>query len=159
MIKEPNQIAVVKMQELWYDENRWEIHLPKGEYRLCMATRLIGDSGFPTTVVKSRPIRAGRHQVALEQVRSENGWRITASWDGVDRLSVDEPKDWDESTGASSSGAIGSETTQSPADQPVELIRRRFFRKSAKGMPIGRAEPENGILLWIEPATGTRASR
>ena len=23
-----NKIAVVKLDELWYDENRWEIHLP-----------------------------------------------------------------------------------------------------------------------------------
>ncbi len=61
VIDDDAKIAVVKMEPYWYDENRWEIHLPDGSYRLCIATRGVDENGF-APVKKSAAIGAGRHQ-------------------------------------------------------------------------------------------------
>ena len=55
VIDDPGRVAVVKLDEKWYDENRWEIYLPPGAYRLCLATRGINDSGL-AQVMKTAPI-------------------------------------------------------------------------------------------------------
>src|SRR5215468_248973 len=36
IIDDPKKIAVVRMEEYWYDENRWDLYLPEGRYRLCV---------------------------------------------------------------------------------------------------------------------------
>ena len=79
IVDNPKQIAIVKLEEYWFDDNRWEIYLPDGRYRLCLATRGIDDDrfGFPV-VVKTTSLTSGRHHLALEQKLDKDTWRITA---------------------------------------------------------------------------------
>src|SRR5687767_2789880 len=90
IVDDENAIAVVKMEELWYDENRWEIHLPSGQYRLFLATRDIAEQGMAPAAKKSKLVSGGKHQLALEQ-REEKGVRqVKVTWDGVILLTAEE---------------------------------------------------------------------
>ena len=153
VIDDPNQIAVVKREELWFDDNRWDLHLPAGQYRLCVATREIDQTGF-APVVKSKRIEAGRHGLELKQQQTGTGWQVNVIQDGANRLSLEEPKEWDPKSGWSGGGQY-SLSTQLPADQPVVLLRRRFMRPvgTSKTQTAPPRVPCEGILLWIEPVS------
>jgi hypothetical protein len=155
-IDDPNRIAVVKLQELWSDDNRWDIHLPEGQYRLCLATRAIGSEGFPPVVAKSRVIGAGRHHFVLEQLPQPAGWRVRATWDETGELAVEEPKAWDPGVGSSGGGDY-SLSTQMAADQQVVLFRRRFAKRQADGTTLFDPKyPTEGVMLWIESVPETK---
>jgi hypothetical protein len=156
-IDDPGQIAVVKLEELWYDENRWDLFLPDGRYRLCLATREIGPTGL-APVVKSARLGPGRHSLALEERREGPGWRVVAMWDGTGWLGAGEPAEWDPGVGSTGGGEY-SVSTQLPADKPAVLFRRIFNRRDAKGVSSTPAVPAEGILLWIERDAGANDQR
>ena len=149
VVNDADKIAVVKLEELWYDDNRWEVSLPDGKYRLCLATRGIDEDGL-APVMKSEAIEAGRHAICLEQQNDNASWLITANWDGSRLLSVHEPKEWNPGSGSTGGGQY-SQCTQLAADQPLILFRRRFSLPSGAGQVTTPSGPTEGILLWIEP--------
>jgi hypothetical protein len=155
-IEDAQKIAVVKLEEDWYDENRWEIYLPDGRYRLCLATHGIDDEGL-VPAVKSTPIEAGRHLLALEQRRDNDVWRVTVLGDGQGLLAVEEPKDWDPGSGSSGGGQYSLSEQLSP-DQPTVLFRRRFMRADGKGQRTTPSGPAEGVLLWIERTAVSNAN-
>lgn len=65
VIDDLKQIAVVKLNELWMGDHRWDIYLPDGKYRLCMATHEVARTGL-APIVQSNLVGGGRHQIALE---------------------------------------------------------------------------------------------
>jgi hypothetical protein len=147
-VKDVAQVAVVKLEPYWYDENRWAVYLPEGKYRLCLATSEVDESGL-APIVASAPISAGRHELTLEQEPSENGWRVTVDSDGVPALTAEEPKAWYPARG-SSGGSEFDMSKQVDADKPVVLFRRRF---SQPGTGLGSSTPKgptDGIIVWIE---------
>lgn len=149
-VDDPTQIAVVKLDELWHDENRWDVHLPAGDYRVCIATRGVDEKGLaPTT--KTAPIAAGRHRLALDQMQGGDARRIVVASDGAKLLEAVEPKEWDFGRGSIGGGEYGA-SAQSPADRPVVLFRRRFLRMEANGQASTPLGPADGLLLWIERA-------
>jgi len=154
VVDDAQRIAVVKLEELWMDENRWDIYLPDGTYRLCVATRGIDDEGL-VPAVKSAPVAAGRHRVVLDQTLDGEARRIVVTWDGAKLLEVVEPKAWDPGTGSSGGGDY-SRSTQLPDDKPAVLFRRRFSRPDAKGQVSSPVGPTDGLLLWIERTGPTR---
>jgi hypothetical protein len=145
----------VKLEEYWYDQSRWDTYLPDGQYRLCLATRGIDDSGL-APVVKSEPLKAGRHRLALEQRRNKDTWCVTVSWDETGLLAVEEPKEWDSGIG-SSGGGRSAVSEQLAADKPAVLFHRRFLREVSKGQRTTPSGPTEGILLWIEKVGGSNA--
>jgi hypothetical protein len=153
VIEDPQKIAVVKLEEYWYDENRWEIHLPVGRYRLCVSTRGIDDTGL-APAVKSTPIEAGRHLLALEQRRVNDAWRVTVLGNGRELLAVEEPKTWDPGSGSEGGGQYAV-SEPLPPDQPAVLFRRRFMRPNGKGGATTPLGPTEGILMWIERTPGS----
>ncbi|CAN5899114.1 hypothetical protein BH23PLA1_BH23PLA1_08540 [soil metagenome] len=148
VIDDEDQIAVVKLEELWYDENQWDVYLPIGEYRLCLATREIESMGL-APVVKSTPIGAGRHQIALEKKPTINGWRVALTTDRAGRLIVEEPDQWNPGRGSSGGSPI-SNCKQQSAKEPLILFRRIFTRQDARGQLVSPDGPAEGVLLWIE---------
>lgn len=147
-IDDPSKIALVKLDRLWPEEHRWDLYLPAGKYRLCVATRDIDQDGL-APVVQSQPIEPGRHRLILCQQRRKDGWRVIVTREGKSLLSVEEPTDWTVGSGWSDE----SPSLPSIADQPAVLLRRRFMRpvdqsKSRTAIPLCPCE---GILLWIEP--------
>ena len=152
VIDDHAKIAVVKLEEYWYDENRWEIYLPPGDYRLCLATRGVDNQGFPTAM-KDVPLAAGRYVLSMEQRLEQEIRRIAVFCDGKEQLSVKEPKEWDTGS-SSSSGMLDAISHQFPADQPAELLRRQFSRPNAQGRTTSPTGPTEGLLLWIERTAG-----
>jgi hypothetical protein len=157
IVDDARQIAVVKLEAHWFDENRWDLYLPAGRYRLCLATREIGEMGL-APAVKGAPLAAGRHRLALEQHKDKDVWRLAVTCDGPPVLSVEEPKEWNDDRGSSSESQFDV-SEQSPADKPVVLFRRRFMRSDAKGGATSPTGPCEGILLWIEPEPAPDAGR
>ena len=155
IVDDPKRIAVVKLDEHWFDENRWEIYLPDGQYRLSLATRGISDAGL-ASVAKSTPIASGRHHLALEQRLDKDFWRISALWDGTELIAVDEPKVWNAGSGWIGGGEY-SLSEQLPPDKPAVLYRRRFMGPSGNGQATSANASTEGILIWIERTAGTKA--
>jgi hypothetical protein len=153
VVDDARQVAVVKTDELWYDDNEWDLYLPAGAYRLCLATRGVDSNGFPGEP-KRVPLAAGRHRIRLDQRSDQPAYVIAALCDGAEVLRLQEPNEWDAGSGSEGGGRF-STSTQSDPRQPVVLMRRRFFGpRDANGRSSAPAGPTNGILLWIEPAPG-----
>lgn len=148
VIDDPKKIAVVSMEEYWLGDNRWEIYLPEGKYRLRLATRGIDATGFPG-IASTAPIQAGRHVVALEERKRGKDWRVTVLCDGKECLYVDEPADWDMGSGSESTGQ-DYPSEQLPPDKPVVLMRLRFRRPGTASQATPPQLAPEGILLWIE---------
>jgi hypothetical protein len=151
VVHDPGKIAVVKREELWYDENRWDVHLPAGrQYRLCLATRGIAERGFPAPAA-SALLPPGRHVIAVDQVKHGDGWRVGAECDGTRLVSMTEPKEWDPGSGSTTSGNYPVSEQFAP-ERPVILFHRRFMgprdERGRSSTPNGRTA---GVMLWIEP--------
>ncbi len=147
IVNDPKQIAIVKLEDLWMGEDRWEIHVPEGRYRLCLATHGIGQDGF-ATVTQGAPIAPGRHQLAFEQRRTKDAYRVIVRRDGTELIAREEPSVWD--TGHTiTTGDNYSTSQQFPPDARVVLLRRRFSpRNNTSRMTPGG--PIDGVLIWIE---------
>lgn len=153
-VDNPSKIAVVKQEELWYDENRWDVYLPADRrYRLCVATRGIADDVIPPPAA-SAPLAPGRHVVAVDQLKDGDGWRVVAECDGARLLSVAESKEWDPGSGSMGGGNY-SLSEQFAPDRPLILFHRRFMGpRDAKGVSTTPKVPTAGVMLWIEPEAG-----
>ncbi len=158
-IDDPTQVAIVKLDELWYDENQWDVYLPPGStYRLAIATRAI-DATAMSPPTRTASLAAGRHLVAIEQSRDDSKqWHLVATVDGKPSLRVDEPSDWNEGTG-SSGGGFFPVSRLIPVGQPVELFRRRFTVRAGNGSSSVPTTPCPGVLLWIEVETPSLPAR
>jgi hypothetical protein len=157
MIDDESKITGVKLEELWFDENRWEVYLPKGEYRLCLATRGIDFTGLPPVLTSAR-IESGRHQLGLEQTQSATGWQIKALWDGSAVLSAEEPLEWNPNVGSSGASEFTSSTQMDP-NSPAVFFRRRFMKKDDRGGSATPVEPTEGVMLWIERVPSPKTVR
>jgi hypothetical protein len=149
-VEDPDQFAVVKNEERWYDQNDWKVYLPPGEYQLSLATREVVELGV-TPALKSVPLTAGMHEIAIEQTRgADKSSRVVVTVDGQEAVRVEEPEDWDPGHGSSGGGHF-TNSTQQPADAPLILFRRRFSERTGKFSYSPPKGPCNGLLLWIEP--------
>jgi hypothetical protein len=144
------QFAVVLLEPLWPNDLRWDLHVPPGNYRLCMATRDILDQGLtkPTTIA---PIGSGKHRIGLEVEEIETGKRVNVFCDGSKLLTIDEPKDWGGLNWSSYAEFSASE--QRPSEKPLAFYRRRYSQDHDNQL-LARKNPTDGILLWIERSTG-----
>lgn len=154
VVADPTQIAVVKRQEFWYDDNTWDLHLPPGSYRLCLATRDIDIDPRQTLIppaFQSIPLSPGKHTLALELTKTDTLWRVSVSADDSPALSAEEPLDWNAAHGYMGGSQI-SDSRQAPPDKPLVLFHRRFMRTTSNGSSSTPRGPSEGIMLWIEPA-------
>jgi hypothetical protein len=148
IVTDPSKIAVVRQDDEWINETRWEIHVPDGAFRLCLATRGIDENGL-ATIVKSSPISSGTHQLVLTEQRDRNPWRETVLCDGREVITWATPYE-PKSTRGSTSVAGFSQSKELSADEPVVLLRRRFHQVDASGGTSTSPGPSDGVLLWIE---------
>jgi hypothetical protein len=157
VVDDTGKIAVVKREELWYDENRWDVHLPAGRrYCLCLATRGI-DEGVIPPAAASAPLAPGRHVVAVDQVKDGDGWRVDVECDGARLVSVAEPKGWDPGVGSAGGGNYPA-SEQFAADRPVILFHRQFMGpRDDRGRSSVPEGPTAGVMLWIEADDGAAA--
>lgn len=145
LIDDPKQVAVVRLEPMWWEDNQWDVYLPDGEYRLCVATHRVADNGLAPIVANMR-LGSGRHLLSLEQQEQNDEWHISASSDGAKLVSVNEPKAWgpgDITTG----GADFDRSTQLDPAKPIVLFRSQFPRGDSFSV---RLAPTDGVLFWIE---------
>ena len=154
IVDDPNKVAAVKLEEHWFDDNRWEIYLPDGTYRLCLATRGIAPEGL-APIVRSAPIASGTHQLAVERHQDTEGSRVKALWDGKELMAEQETKDWSASGSTSTVNFARSE--QRPPNTPMVFLRLRFMHSDGKGRSTTPTGPTQGILLWIERTAATKS--
>jgi hypothetical protein len=154
-VDDPTQIAVVKLQELWYDENRWDLYLPPSpeKYQICLATRDIPIRGL-IPPAKSALLTPGRHRIELEQQQEGDIHRVTITWGGTVQMFIEEPKKWYPGRGSSGGSEI-SNCEHFPSDKPLVLFRRRFSKLTSQSQSTTPAGPTEGVLLWIEPIAGS----
>lgn len=177
-VDDTSQIAVVKLEERWIGDNRWQVYLPSASnYRLCLATREVPDS--PLIFVKAKngvaqianppyfPAKFESHDLASGihtfELESEvvgaklNGlvggeWKTSIREEGGIVLEIEEPRSWGQAAVASPDGHL-AESRQYAPDQPVTLHRSRYLRTTGRFDWTGGTDlpgPSDGILLWIE---------
>jgi hypothetical protein len=148
IVEDEEQIAVVMLPQMWYDESRWDIYLPEGKYVMRLATRRIGEKGL-APAVRQTPIRGGRHRVELMRSDDGAGREITVLVDDRPVIEAEEGASWDP-RGHSGGGSEFGKCVQRPADEPLVLFRRRFHRRSKGGGSVAPKGPTKGLMLWIE---------
>ncbi|WP_254507915.1 hypothetical protein [Anatilimnocola floriformis] len=148
-IKDPNKIAVVKCQELWYDDNEWKIYLPEGKFQVSLATQEV-DAQDLAPPSKSAPLPAGTFRLSIAQEKQGKDWRIRVLKNGQEFITVDEPATWHPGHGSSGGGAY-STTEQMNSSEPLVLFRRRFMQPVSATSSQTPNGPCAGVLLWIEP--------
>jgi hypothetical protein len=155
-VDDPGQIAVVKKLDQWLDEDCWDLYLPPGFYRICMATRQVGNDGLPPAM-KWAPIRPGRHHLALEERTEENSWKGVLICDGSEHLVIEEPKTFPGDH--TSTSEVISVSDQIPANLPVVLSRSQFSNSSAGGGSVAPTAVSDGLMIWIEPDPAATPAR
>jgi hypothetical protein len=152
LVNDPQQFAIVSKPENWYDDSRWDVHLPEGnQYVLKLVTREIGDTGFPMAAWQ-QPVSAGRHEVSLvvDKGNKDTPPRITMLVDGRPLIEATEDQEWASATGSSGSGTV-DRSQQSPVGKPLLLKRTRHMIRRPDGTSsLNMDEMASGILLWIE---------
>ena len=152
IVRDPRQIAVVRTDEEWYDEEGLEVYLPEGAYALRVATREIRHEGIAPTV-KEAAIPPGRHRIAFRKSSVNNVLQFTVLVDGQKVLEVKESTTRDFGRGYLES-VLFEGCEQLPPDEPVVLYRGRFGQIRESGAhyySVSHTDaPTNGLLLWIE---------
>lgn len=157
MVDDETKIAVVKLEEMWMDENQWDLHLPVRGYRLCMATREIDRLGYPS-VLKSAPLKPGRHRLVLVQERDTTTYHLSVRCDDAMLVNADEPAEWNPNKGSEGGGDF-SQSEQMAADKPFVLYRKRFMKPDGKpGYSSTPSGPTEGLMIWIEPVPAPPAA-
>lgn len=167
--------AVVKLEELWPDDDRWDVSLPPGRYRLCLSTRGKGYNGVPPAET-SRPLAPGRHTIGLEVRKHKSGWRVEASCDGTTLLTADETPEWepiktvlmDLSTSTTLpaddlivlQGGGFHEVQEGPASEPITFLSGAVGSlRGGEVIALDPGGPDEGIRLWIEPVARSGGRR
>lgn len=156
VVADPAQFAFVKLEPLWSDDNRWDLHVPPGSYRIGLATRGIEQAGFPPAV-RWAPLPTGRHVMELKQSEEADGRRISVLVDGSPLVEAEETKEWSTGPGFSTSEAAGEGNGPAGEARPHFTFRRRFMVPRDDRTSAPPDGPGDGLLFWIEryePAAG-----
>lgn len=159
-IQHPDRAAILRLPETWYDETKWELAIPSEEavaaggatYKLCLATRDIGEPTEPFPPASEFILPPGRHQLELKSRREGDEWRIIALLDDQPVIENTEPANWNPGHGGTRSGASMEQSFQpSNSSASVELYREVFSVAKPNG-GFGRPDHRSfGVLMWLEP--------
>jgi hypothetical protein len=152
LVDDPARVVVANHGQFYEGvDDDWDIHLPPGSFRLCLATRGVGRAGLAPAVAGA-PIGPGRHRVSCQIDPIGNGRRIRVRIDGATALSTEAP--WDETTSFQHFGHFDLSIARAkswPPDVPAVFHRIGLARRDADGQLRLADGPGEGILLWIEP--------
>ena len=91
IVDDPGKIAVVGLDDLWMDENRWDVHLPPGNTGSAWPPGPSPRRGSPRWPGPP-PIVPGRHRLGMDLRRKGEGWLIRVTSDGSELLTVEEAR-------------------------------------------------------------------
>jgi hypothetical protein len=158
-VTNPKAYHAVKLNQLWNDDERWEVYVPDGERRLYLATHEIKGAKTPPPV-KSLPLRQGRHQFSLKTTRDAEGWRISVEVDDGSVIEANEPKSWNAGIGTSGGGEIANSTEFAPHKPLILFQQLMLVPDGAQSWTTPRSG--NGIQLWIDrdqPPSGPESAK
>lgn len=155
-VADPRQFAAIPRPPDFTGDLAWDVHVPDGsEFRLCIATRGIGERGVAPPA-RSVPIAPGRHRLTLAMWEDFGPTRFIVHDGAERRLAVDESGGWAVALG-NPLRPLDATSIQGPADLPFVLLRRfRFAPAPPARATIVTVPPVTGegLLIWVEPAGG-----
>ncbi|HYW80263.1 MAG TPA: hypothetical protein VE890_11830, partial [Thermoguttaceae bacterium] len=107
IVEDPTQITAVHLPQMWYDEHRWDIYLPAGEYRMHLTTCEVDQDGFPPAMEQAL-LSAGKHRIELLQSEVEDRWKIVVTVDDRSVLEIVEQPGWPPSQSSSGASRIST---------------------------------------------------
>ncbi len=131
------------------DPNHWVLTVPNDGYDLCIATRLINDTGL-APIRSSKPLTAGDHDIRLKQSREGEFWIITVTEKSTPLLSVTETVDWFHRPGMLDGYSTNFGLQPHDKTGPGVFYRHRITRQITPDNKIHDPGPYDGILLWLE---------
>lgn len=157
VVKDRTQIAIVRQQPEFDDQELWHVYLPSDSLGLHLKTRKVpAMNGAVSSQAGDAvaPLTAGHHKIELksEARESDDGeeeWVIQVFVDDQPVLAVREPSQWKPRGGNTTSSRYDKQADL-PADQPVVLFHRLFRNRSSKYSSKPPPPSENGIVLWIQ---------
>ncbi|MDX2036748.1 MAG: hypothetical protein SFX72_08855 [Isosphaeraceae bacterium] len=153
---DPTRPAVVKLLEEWYDENRWDVHLPE-QSRLHLATEGVSAGGLAVPSA-SAILEPGRRRVELRIEGNESEREMSVLVDGREAIRSRLPDTWNHASGSSGGSQVGS-SRQFDRDAPLVLFRRRLHVTNGdRSTTPADGEKAAGAMLWIEPVGGGSTS-
>ncbi len=161
-VEDPNRVAAINRLPSLPDELILDVYVPPGSAgeanRLCLALEGIlrhgSASDFPEPA-ETFALEPGRRKIEIRHLRPDS---TEPDKEHVVEILVDDktvmrqtrPSEWMPVSSWTGTGSI-NESRTFPPDQPAELHRRRFNKKTNTGSVSRSAEePANGILLWID---------
>ncbi len=150
IVSDTSRLAIVQLESKWASDIRWDMYVPSSNYRLCLATRAVAESGFPD-LYQNIALPKGRYELQIEEVIQTNGFRIRVTQNEEVLLDIVEAPLFG-SNGSSSSSRNGP-SLQFDDSTEIDLLRRRFLVPipGSPGSSRSTIGPTNGVLLWIKP--------
>jgi hypothetical protein len=148
VITERTKLAIIRQDEMFYDENIWQIYVPKEGLQIHVATSGIDaqkDQQLPSEAQAT--LSSGTHTVQLTVLQQSEGWLVRVQVDLEAVIELQKPKHWNPNKGSSGGGGFDRQADFDPGQTAV-MFRRRFTVDNA-----GKYEPHpdgNGVQLWIE---------
>ncbi|MGN6544687.1 MAG: hypothetical protein ACTHK7_06540 [Aureliella sp.] len=152
VVKDRAQIAVVRQQPEFNDQELWRVYLPREGLRLHLKTGKVPDIGKAVNAqadVAVAPLTGGHHTIELKSTSEDDLWITRVFVDNQPVLTARDPRNW-KGTGGYTSSTSFDEQFDFPADQPVVLFHRLFRNPSGKSNSVPPPAFDNGIVLWIQ---------
>jgi hypothetical protein len=142
-VTDDTQFAIAAEPAIWNDERVWNVYLPEGTFRICLAFQAVNDTSFPVHEHRAR-INSGHHRIV---VRRDQKGTVSVLIDGDEVMTdVGEPKTIAAPQERNWFRPVQSNRTmQHSTETNLELVREVSVGTSgtAEGSPAG-------LLIWIE---------
>lgn len=152
-IRDRTLLTAIKQDEMFPDENEWQVFVPREKMQLKLVTTQIAmSSALPTEAEKSVEIQPGVHRIGLKIAEVNAGWSVTVHVDSEEVMRVIREPEWNPNKGASGTGVFGVQMHFKDGE-PAVLLRRKFevVPPATSSHWPGQLElGSNGVLLWIE---------
>ena len=152
LVKDRTRLTVVRQEDTFYDENVWQVFVPKEGMKIHLTTSGIDGQLFPPKLPHSETsgdLHPGQHSLELKVEAIEDGWHVSVLVDMEPLLELTKDKAWNPDQGSSGGSLVESQLDFSD-DKPTIIFKRLFMRdENTNGRRL--ADPDgNGVVVWIE---------
>lgn len=147
VIKDRTMLSIIRQDELFYDENIWQVYVPREGMKIHAVTQGIDlNTAIPPPAEISAIIHPGQHTIELKVEQRGDQWLVVVQVDMENVIQLTKDRAWNSSGGSSGGGMFDRQTDFK--EGPAIMFRRRF-NSQVNGQT--QAHPDgNGVILWIE---------
>lgn len=149
-IKDRTQLSVIRQDEKFYDENVWQVYVPREGMNIHVATKEIDLSSSASQTLppeSSAQLRPGQHTVELKIEPRGTHWLVSVLVDLEVVIEVVKEQAWNSNKG-SSGGGLCDRQTDFDQGQAAILFKRRFSDDWT--LPKPKEPTRNGVMMWID---------